>query len=117
MAPTSAIARLCNWLPTSRSTDSSTTDIHPASTEDTMSNSRDGLKHHSRGAEPITGTAAVEGRFGRTGLKLLRTDIGLCRRCAVRGEEDRPPDRSAASGGCDGGPRTHAHMICHRLRM
>src|SRR5699024_11577670 len=91
MAPTSAIARLCNWLPTSRSTDSSTTDIHPASTEDTMSNSRDSLKHHSRGAEPITGTAAVEGRLGRTGLKLLRTDIGLCRRCAVRGEGDRPP--------------------------
>ena len=32
-----------------------------------MSNSRDGLKHHSRGAEPITGAAAVEGRLGEDG--------------------------------------------------
>src|SRR5699024_2706850 len=94
-----------------------TTDIHPASTEDTRSNSRDGLKHHSRGAEPITGAAAVERCLGGRALKSCeRTSASVGAVRSVR-RETGPPDRSAGSGGCHGGPQTHAHMICHRLRM
>src|SRR5699024_10788940 len=117
MAPTSAIRRLRNWSPTSALTVPSGTDIDPAPSEDTRWNSRDGLKLHSRGAEPIPGAVDVEGRLGRTGAEVLRTDIGLCRRCAVRGEGDRAPGRSAGSGGCHRGPQAHALSICHRLRM